>query len=104
MPVDAQLGPGLRLLGFDVLDDVRWRQTHFRFYWQIGDASLPPDLAIEYEARTPAGVPVDSSEQRPLPALIWRSPGQWKAGEVVVTETVPWFLPRAVRARAAGDR
>ncbi len=95
IPVGAQIGPGLRLLGFDVLDDVRSRLTRFRFYWQVAGATLPPNLAIRYEARTPAGAVVDSSEQRPLPALLWRDPGQWGAGEVVVTETAPWFLPRA---------
>ena len=92
--VGAHFGPGLRLLGYDVVDDVRWRRTHFRFYWQAA-AALPNDLAIRYEARTPAGTLVDSGEQRPLPALLWRSPTQWEAGEVVVTETAPWFLPRA---------
>ena len=93
--VDAHFGLGLRLLGYDVVDDVRWRQTHFRFYWQAMGAALPGDLVIRYEARTPAGVLVDSGEQRPLPALLWRSPAQWEAGEVVITETAPWFLPRA---------
>lgn len=93
--VDARFGPGLRLLGYDVLDDVRWRRTRFRFYWEVTGGSLPGDLAIRYEARTPAGVLVDSGEQRPLLALLWRSPAQWGPGEVVVIETIPWFLPRA---------
>ena len=93
--IGAQFGPGLRLLGYDVVDDVRWRRTYFRFYWQATGAARADDLAIRYEARTPAGVLVDSGEQRALPALLWRSPAQWEAGEVVVTQTAPWFLPRA---------
>ena len=93
--VDARFGPGLRLLGYDVVDDVRWRRTYFRFYWQATGAALPGDLLIRYEARTPAGALVDSGEQRPLPALLWHRPSQWAAGEIVVTETAPWFLPLA---------
>jgi len=93
--VEAHFGPGLRLLGYDVMDDIRWRRTHFRFYWQVTGAALPGDLEIRYEARTPAGALVDSGQQHPLPALLWRTPAQWTAGEVVVTETAPWFLPRA---------
>ncbi len=35
IPAEVRFGPGLRLLGYDVVDDERWRLTRFRYYWQV---------------------------------------------------------------------
>ncbi|MGE5602329.1 MAG: hypothetical protein ACM30E_04735, partial [Nitrososphaerales archaeon] len=94
-PLDAQFGAGLRLTGYDVVDEPRWRSTRFRFYLQrVSEQPLPDDLVIAYTARDPAGAVVDDSTLRPMPATFWRPPAQWARGETVVLETVPWFLPR----------
>lgn len=91
--LDVRFGAGLHLLGYDVVDDRRWRQTRFRFYWQT-DAPLSPDTAVSLQVLTAAGAVVDDSALRPMPALLWHPPAQWQPGETVVTESVPWFLPQ----------
>jgi uncharacterized membrane protein len=94
-PVDAQFGPGLRLTGYDVVDEPRWRTTRFRFYLQrVSEQPLPEDLMIGYTARDPAGAVVDDATLRPMPATLWHPPAQWAQGETIVVETMPWFLPR----------
>lgn len=95
-PVEAQFGPGLRLIGYDAVDEPRWRTTRFRFYFErVSDEPLPADLDIRYTARDPAGNAVDDDDLRPMPATLWYPPSMWPQGETVVVETVPWYLPRA---------
>ncbi len=93
-PLDIRFGPDLRLLGYDLADDERWRLTRFRFYFQVA-APLPPGAEVRYQALTPAGAVVDDSALRPAPALAWYPPERWQPGETVVVETAGWFLPRA---------
>jgi hypothetical protein len=96
VPVRAQFGPGLQFLGYDVIDDARWRLTRFRFYFKrLSEAPLPADLAIRYTSRDAAGALVDDAGQRPVPALLWYPPASWQQGETIILETAPWFLPRA---------
>jgi hypothetical protein len=38
------------------------------------------------------GLLVEDTSQRPMVAPLWYPPSQWKPGEIVVTETVPWDL------------
>ena len=96
VPVQAQFGPGLQFLGYDVIDDPRQRLTRFRFYFKrLSDQPLPAGLSIQYTSRDPAGALVDDAGQRPIPALLWQPPTSWQPGETVVLETAPWFLPRA---------
>lgn len=92
-PLDVRFGSDLRLLGYDLVDDERWRLTRFRFYFQA--AAPLPDGEVRYQAVTPAGAVVDDSALRPPPALVWYPPGRWQPGETVVMETAGWFLPRA---------
>ncbi len=94
IPVNAQFGSSLKLRGYDVVDDARLRLTRFRFYFDVLEQP-PADLTIRYEARSASGELVDSAEQRPLPALAWYAAENWRPGETIVLETVPWFLPRS---------
>lgn len=94
LPVNAQFGPSLTLRGYDVIDDARQRFTRFRFY--IDALQQPPaDLTVHYETRSAAGEVVDDADLRPMPALVWRDPARWQAGETVVLETAGAYLPRS---------
>lgn len=96
VPVQAQFGPGLQFLGYDVVDDARWRLTRFRLYFKrLSDQPLPADLVIRYTARDPSGALVDDSALRPVSALLWHPPAEWAQGETICLETAGWFLPRA---------
>ena len=93
-PMDIRFGESLQLLGYDVEDDPKWRQTRYRFYWQAL-APLPDDTAISVQMLTSWGAVADDTAIRPMPALLWYPPALWKPGEFVVSETVPWYLPRS---------
>jgi uncharacterized membrane protein len=108
-PLDITFGDRLKLLGYDVLDDVKWRRTSLRFYWQAL-APLPPDAAISVQVLTPEGGVADDTAVRPMPALLWYPSSRWQVGETVVVETLPWYLPREwapvveVEQRIAADK
>ena len=93
-PLDIRFGDSLRLIGYDLEDDPKWRQTRYRFFWQAL-APLPEDTAISVQMLTRWGAIADDTLVRPMPALLWHPPARWNPGEVVVTETVPWYLPSA---------
>lgn len=93
-PLDIRFGPDLRLLGYDLIDDERWRLTRLRFYLQAA-APLPAGTELRYRVLTPSGATADDGALRPAPVLVWYPPERWRPGEVVAVETVPWFLPRA---------
>ena len=104
--LDVQFGDRLRLLGYDLMDDPKWRLTRFRFYWQVA-AALPADATISVQVLTPTGEAADDTAQRPMPALLWYPPAAWQPGEVVVAESVPWYLPAewapVIRVTMAGQ-
>jgi uncharacterized membrane protein len=98
-PVSVDFGDEIRLLGFDLLDashreqveDVRRGQMAVRLYWQ----ALRPierDLRLYPFFLNPQGEVIEDTEQRPLIAQLWYPPRQWRPGEIVVTETMPWQL------------
>ena len=91
-PLDVVFGDQVRLLGYDVVDDMRWRQTKLRYYWEAL-APLPKGTAISIQMLTPDGAVADDTTTRPMPALLWYPPEQWQPGEKVVTEGLPWYLP-----------
>jgi hypothetical protein len=93
-PLNITFGDSLKLIGYDLVDDPKWRQTRLRFYWSPLEP-LPGDAAVRYQALSPAGAVVDDGDVRPMPALLWHPPSSWQPGETIVTETVPWYLPRA---------
>jgi uncharacterized membrane protein len=90
--LDIRFGDSLQLLGYDIEDDPKWRQTRYRFYWQAL-APLPEGLAISVQMLTPWGAVADDTAVRPMPALLWYPPARWQPGELVVSESVPWYLP-----------
>jgi uncharacterized membrane protein len=91
--LDVTFGGRLTLLGYDVSDDVKWRRTSLRFYWQA-TGPLPADATISVQVLTPNGSIADDTALRPMPALLWYPPARWRVGERIVTETLPWYLPR----------
>jgi uncharacterized membrane protein len=93
-PLNIRFGDSLQLLGYDIEDDPKWRQTRYRFYWQAL-APLPEDTAISVQMLTPWGAVADDTAIRPMTASLWYPPSRWQPGETVVSETVPWYLPRA---------
>jgi hypothetical protein len=93
-PLDVPFGDKLRLIGYDIVDNLKWRRTGFRFYWEVL-APLPADTAINLQVVTPDGEAADDTVQRPMPALLWYPPARWRPGETIVTATLPWYLPRA---------
>jgi hypothetical protein len=93
-PLDVTFGDKLRLIGYDIVDNAKWRRTNFRFYWEVLKP-LVPDTAISMQVITPDGATADDTVQRPMPALQWYPPANWQPGETIVTTSVPWYLPRA---------
>jgi hypothetical protein len=93
-PLNIRFGDSLQLLGYDIEDDPKWRQTRYRFYWQAL-APLPQDTTVSVQMLTPWGAVADDTAIRPMAALLWYPPQRWEPGETVVSETVPWYLPRS---------
>ncbi len=83
-PLDVTFGDKLRLIGYDIVDNTKWRRTNFRFYWEVL-APLPPDTAISLQLLTPDGEAADDTALRPMPALLWYPPPRWQPGETIVT-------------------
>jgi uncharacterized membrane protein len=90
--LDVTFGDRLKLVGYDVLDNAKWRKTSFRFYWEAL-TQLPEDTAVAIQVLSPAGAVTDDTGARPMPAMLWYPPARWRPGERVVTETLPWYLP-----------
>ncbi len=90
-PLDVVFDGRLRCLGYDVVDDPRWQLTHLRFYWQAL-APLPENLRLWPFVFSQDGLLVEDTSLRPMVAPLWYPPAQWKPGEIVIIETVPWNL------------
>ncbi len=84
----------LRLLGYDLADNPKWRRTTLRLYWQPM-APLPADTRLAWRIVAPDGMTVADEAVAPMPALFWYPPADWRAGEAAVVSTLPMFLPRA---------
>ncbi len=82
---------GLRLLGFDVLDDPRRQETALRFYWQP-TRPLEDGLRLYPFILNEAGQIIETTEQRPLLTQLWYPPQLWQVDEIVIAETMPWPL------------
>jgi hypothetical protein len=90
-PLRVEFGDKLRLVGYDVLDDPRREETSVRLYWQAlrelkGEVRLYPFFVND------AGEVVEDTTQRPLITQLWYPPRQWKVGETVMSETLPWAI------------
>jgi uncharacterized membrane protein len=90
-PAEIEFGSQLRFLGYDVVDDPKWRLTHLRLYWQAL-APLPDDLRLWPFIFSDDGFLIEDTSQRPMVAPLWYPPAQWRPGETLVTETLPWDL------------
>jgi len=93
-PLDITFGDRLKLVGYDLVDDAKWRRTALRFYWQAM-APLSEDTAVSVQAVAPDGSVVGEAAPEATPALLWYPPARWQPGETVAIETLPTFLPRA---------
>jgi hypothetical protein len=90
-PVTVEFGDQLRLIGFDLMDHPRRKETAVRLYWEVlrpveENVRLYP-FFIDAQGRV-----IENTEQRPLLTQLWYPPERWKPGEVVVAETMPWPL------------
>jgi uncharacterized membrane protein len=90
-PVIVEFDGGLHFLGYDVVDDPKWRQTYLRLYWQAL-APLPDDLRLWPFFFSQDGTLIEDTSQRPMVAPLWYPPSQWRPGEIIVTETLTWDL------------
>lgn len=106
-PLALTFDGGLRLLGYDLVDEPKWRRTTLRFYWQAS-AALPRETRVALQVVSPTGETVADAATQPPPALLWYAPSAWQPGETVVVTTLPFFLPAAwapvVTVEAEGRR
>ncbi len=91
-PAKTRFDDLLRFRGYDVIDDGKWRLTQVRTYWEVL-APLPADLQIWPFFVAADGQVAEDPTQRPPIAPLWYPPQRWQPGEVVLVETLPWFLP-----------
>ncbi|WP_423224562.1 DUF2079 domain-containing protein [Candidatus Amarolinea aalborgensis] len=87
-------GDRLTMQGYDLVDDGKWGLTRWRSVWQA-QAPLPLDLHVWPFAVAPDGSLADDPAQRPAVATLWYPPSRWQPGEVILVETLPWYLPDA---------
>ncbi|MDH7486191.1 MAG: DUF2079 domain-containing protein [Anaerolineae bacterium] len=90
---DLTFGHTLRFLGYDVVDEAKWRLTRVRTYWQALKP-LPVGLRVYPFFVAADGSVVEDTVARPPVAPLWYPPERWQPGETVIVETLPWFLPR----------
>ncbi len=93
-PLDITFGDAVKLVGYDLIDEAKWRRSALRLYWQPL-ISLSEDTTVSVQALAPDGTVVaDTATQIPV-AHLWYPPAAWRPGEIAVVETMPAFLPRA---------
>ncbi len=90
-PLSITFGGRLRLLGYDLVDQPKWRLTSLRMYWQALEP-LEEDLRLYPFFLNRQGDVAEDTSQRPLAALLWHPTSRWRPGETIVVETVPWDL------------
>lgn len=90
-PAQVEFDGRLRLLGYDVVDDPKWGQTHFRFYWQAL-TPLTDNPILWPVVFNEDGVLIEDTSQRPMLVPLWYPTSQWQPGETIVTETLAWDL------------
>jgi uncharacterized membrane protein len=102
--VQADFGP-VRLLGYDLTSVRQWQRVGVRLYWSRiagGESGLPgQDLRIYPFWLGPGGAVLETPDQRPLVEPYWYPTGQWRIGEVVVTEMLPWDIGTEFRLALA---
>jgi uncharacterized membrane protein len=90
-PTLVEFDGRLRFLGYDVVDDPKWQQTHLRLYWQslapLSDNPTPWPIFFSED-----GDIIEDSSQRPMVVPLWYPPSQWQPDEIIIIETIPWDL------------
>jgi len=64
--LDVAFGSRVRLVGYDLVDDPRWRLTRLRLYWRASEP-LPGDASIGCQVLAPSGAIADDTAIRPMP-------------------------------------
>lgn len=91
-PQPLIFGDRLRLLSYDIENDVDDGLT-FRFYWQAIEP-LPAGLHLWPLLLDDWGNLLIDPTQVPQIATVWYPPANWQPGEIIMTETLPQFLPK----------
>ncbi|HEY65892.1 MAG TPA: DUF2079 domain-containing protein, partial [Caldilineae bacterium] len=91
-PTNTRFEDLLRLAGYDVIDDPKWRLTSVRLYVEVL-TTLPQDIELWPFFVDADGEVAEDPVRRPPVAPLWYPPERWRPGEVVLVETLPWFLP-----------
>jgi uncharacterized membrane protein len=91
-PLALEFGNRLRCLGYDLLDDPKWRMTRLRLYWQVKGQALERDYRLYPFFFDDEGQIIADSVTLPLVETIWYPPSRWRGDEVVTTSTLPWNL------------
>ncbi len=81
----------LRFLGYDVIGDPKWQQTHLRLYWQAL-APLSDNPRLWPIIFSEDGDLIEDTSQRPMVVPRWYPPSQWQPDEIIIIETIPWDL------------
>ena len=92
-PVTLDFGESLRLLGFDVFEQVEEGQTltGLRLYWQARQA-VPLQTRLYPFFYDREGKIIEDTSQRPIVNALWYPPQQWRSGETLVMATLPWTV------------
>jgi len=97
-PVTLDFGESLRLLGFDVFEQVEEGKTltGLRLYWQVLSAQStvrsPQSLRLYPFFYDRDGKIIEDTSQRPIVNALWYPPQQWRPGETLVMATLPWTV------------
>ncbi|MBX3010900.1 MAG: DUF2079 domain-containing protein [Caldilineaceae bacterium] len=91
----------LTFRGVTATDWPRWRQTHVRACWQVGETFTGAPFIPQLEIITPAQEVLYAFSASVPPALLWYPPPQWQAGEVICPQTLALTLPKLWGVRVA---
>ncbi len=91
---DIVFGDALKLIGYDVIVDVRWHQVSMRLYWQAL-RPLETDLRLYPFYHDEHGNVIEDTSQRPMVATVWYPPQRWPVGETIQTQTIAWDVGRS---------
>jgi uncharacterized membrane protein len=97
-PVVLDFGESLRLLGFDVFEQVEEGKTltGLRLYWQVRSSQSavlsPQSLRLYPFFYDQEGQIIEDTSRRPIVNTLWYPPSQWQPGETLVMTTLPWTV------------
>jgi uncharacterized membrane protein len=84
--------PVLELLGFDLEPEPGTGAYSLGLYWRAL-RPLPDGLRLHpFFFEDGSGQVLEDTSLRPMIATVWYPPQDWKAGEVIHTPTLPWYI------------